>query len=146
MSFRLKFKKGETVKIHSKLREDTHYYMKNKKENGERIFDFANVKMIQFKGSLANIIDVSEEGYTLDVCPHFTFTDGMLAKYVDHLAKNPEISKKYQESVDDVVESSQFLYLNNMIDKSLAIGDKEKFIMYSEELRGLKEKYGCGVR
>lgn len=117
----LRFKVGDRVKIKRRLHADQEYYM----ENGYG--EYFSRGMEANKGKEATIISADKYGYKLDIDKMYNYTDEMLIKLRDNIAKSDTISEKYKDEVESLVEHMLKLFPQQQIDYALDTGNKELF-------------------
>jgi transcriptional antiterminator Rof (Rho-off) len=119
---RLKFKKGERVKVKQDLHFGIKYYMQDG-FNYETLSDTVRNNM----GKEATIMEVHERGYKLDIDSINWYTDDMIKKFVDVKAREDKIAEKDAEAVENILNHVLKLLPEQQINHALDTGNKELF-------------------
>ena len=120
---------GDNVKIKEDLKTGKTYL--NKNGNG----DIFNSFMRAFRGKEATIIDITRNGYILDIDTFHTYTDEMLELSYDELANSEYV---YNPEVEALLEHVMKNHYKGLIDDAL---DSKLFNTEPEAFKNLVDEY-----
>lgn len=140
----MKFQKGDLVQIvnHLSTRKSyaMHYTKQERKDLIDRVSHFPSDYMVEFKGQLATITDVSSEGYELDIVDGEVFTDMMLKRFEDRLSRRREIHVNAKKEIEELISHTDEIALKSLINKALDEKDEKLFKLLSERMKELIQK------